>query len=418
MFNIWGQNNQKEINYEELLKELELLAIKNKVLYEYNLKKKKAYSVYKTNLTEIENYIQLISEKQELNSADIESKLKNYKATTDDEYLAYSKKIEERKKNQIEGTPPVHPSESDSEPDSNPDNTENKDKMTKFDEDKVEEIFNKILKSSFDGSNPGDLQPTIDALDLLQSRITHAENQTHLIKLVRTRICGTARTYIQEATTIKRIIEILEANFKGSDPKTIKSKINILSKKDTNFVKEVEELADKLKIAYISNGYALKHANELTVEIVKDVLEKQVGDSPANKNMFIKQFPSVDSVIEVYNELETRSKANSATINYIHNKRGRQQHPRGFGRGNFKGPWRGQNQWRGQGQWRGRGQWRDRRQYEQGQGMQYHKRNQWRGPHGREIRAIAAECPENYEALPRGTQGESSASIGKYYVED
>jgi hypothetical protein len=96
-------------------------------------------------------------------------------------------------------------------------------------------------------------------------------------------IQGTARALIDSATTISQIRNNIQENFKGPQPKTIKSKLEALRKRDkTNqsFVKEVEELSNQLmSSSYIGAGYNMNQATELTVGVVKDTLENNVGDA-------------------------------------------------------------------------------------------------------------------------------------------
>lgn len=165
---------------------------------------------------------------------------------------------------------------------------------------------------------------------MLKRRIPHADNQDYLVDLVKSRFKGTALSCVAAATTIVKIDEIVVKTFKGPKPVEIRSELMVIKKSD-QMTKEIELLAEKLQNAYIGNGHALEHANELTVETVKEVLEKQAGDNPVNKNMFIKEFPTVNSVIEVYNALEKRKQSNSQiSINHVRGRGRQNQHPRGF----------------------------------------------------------------------------------------
>lgn len=114
-----------------------------------------------------------------------------------------------------------------------------------------------ILPTSFSGK-PDELRSFLDALSLLQSIMSSESvaNKTIAVNLIKTRLTGKARDAIRTESSIEAIAIALSNNIKVPTSAEITTKLNGLKQSGTalDYVKQVEEMAEKLKRAYLDEG--------------------------------------------------------------------------------------------------------------------------------------------------------------------
>jgi hypothetical protein len=143
-----------------------------------------------------------------------------------------------------------------------------------LDKEKVENIFDKVFKSPFGGKKDESPDHALDALKILEERIDHAENQAYLVKLIKSRFTGTAKAYVKNLTTVAQIKATIQTKFSGPKLDDLVTKMELVRKdKSNNFAKEIEDLADSLRIAYIGKEYSLEQAEELATKATLGVLK-------------------------------------------------------------------------------------------------------------------------------------------------
>lgn len=137
--------------------------------------------------------------------------------------------------------------------DTDSDNDSNSDIMTQEAKDKFLTSYSRMVPE-FDGSHEN-LTRFIDALELLDDNKQTFEASA--IRLIKTRLIGTARSHITNETTIQAIITTLKNNVHPESTKVISAKLMCYkqgNKNAHNYMKEVENITNSLKKAYLTEG--------------------------------------------------------------------------------------------------------------------------------------------------------------------
>lgn len=132
------------------------------------------------------------------------------------------------------------------------------------------EFFNmagKIITTEYEGS-PDKLISFIDSLNLLKANCTGHE--ANAVAFVKTKLTGKARDLINNDDNLEEIIFKLKAGIKGESSQSVSAKIVALkqqNKDKVRYASEIEELANKLKRAYVSEGVPAEVAETYTTNI-------------------------------------------------------------------------------------------------------------------------------------------------------
>lgn len=167
-------------------------------------------------------------------------------------------------------------------------------------------------------SNPNTIQKFLNALNLIET--IKENNETIAVSLIKTKVSGKAENAIAQATTIEQIKTILKSTIVYETTQTVAAKLlSVKQKADTNaFIKEVEELTQKLESAYLSDGIpasvTTKYASQTEIKTLTNN-----GKSPEIKMyMNAGTFSTLSEAITKFVDLRTESQE-THTINFIRN---------------------------------------------------------------------------------------------------
>lgn len=156
-------------------------------------------------------------------------------------------------------------------------------------------MCNQQLNYTYMG-DPLGLPPLIDAIELLQFMDDENSHENILLRVLRTKLKGTAREYLPRNATIAEIKEILQRKIKVKNSKIITGQLMALKADKTNFTEyatRAEDLAEQFNRSLILENVPSETANAMTIEktidlctsntrsqIVKSVLESTKFDDP------------------------------------------------------------------------------------------------------------------------------------------
>lgn len=202
---------------------------------------------------------------------------------------------------------------------------------------------------AFDGSFDA-LEGFIDALELLQM---HVGNHTATaVSMIKTKLSKKARTCLLPTdNTIPLIIARLRASIVSESSEALIAKMQNVKQKEkkaNKFSKEIEELADQLQSAYISEGNTPTLATKYTTQQTVSALMKNSSNERVKLVMQAGNFSSVNDAVAKFVSSNNESPP-THSIMFMSNKGSR----RGYGRknygnndynqsrGNFRGNYRG-----------------------------------------------------------------------------
>lgn len=240
-----------------------------------------------------------------------------------------------------------------------------------------------VIKKTYAGETDG-LERFIESLLLANDLSTEAQRPT-LIRFIKTKCEGVAREAISELeaepTTVQQIINALRNKIKVESSKVVLGRLMALkADKSTlqNFQEKGEQLAEKLRLAYISEGnpplVAKSMAIDQTVEMCRASAKTTLAKSIICSTAF-KEPKEVLARLVVEISKENKEIKEAQVLSYTDNR------GRGRGRGDFRGRFQNNNNnfrgnyrqnnynnnnynnqnWRGRG--RGRGNYRGRNNY-------------------------------------------------------
>lgn len=278
----------------------------------------------------------------------------------------------------------------------------------------------RIIKNNFDG-NIEELDSFIAAVELA-NEATPPNQQNLLVKYIRTKLKGEAFSYVPADTPNgTRVIELLQQRATGDSSKVILGRLLAL-RSDRNsmqkFQEQAEELTDKLKRAYISDGMSESLANQTTIDktvemcrlsaksqLVRSVLASTKFDKPKEvlaKLITEANIENTEVKILAFggNRTQYRGRVkfsnNRGNFNYNNNRNG--GYNGNYGRYNQNG-YNNQNYGqRGRGRGRGRGNFNNYRQHH---GNYNNNRND------RNVRVVQENQPA--PSGERGNQGQNVA---------
>lgn len=179
----------------------------------------------------------------------------------------------------------------------------------------AEEVEKRVLRhcSSIYKGEPELKRSFLDCLEILRSTINRPGNQALLVLLVKSRIGGDVRDWIENTNTIEEIINIINDRIQRVPIRELESKLKSLTFKGdkSKFASDIESISKSLEATYISNGMPLELARSQvvtkTIDVVKCAIPTEVG-----KNALLGNFNSVSDVLTRFRE---RSENHEAAIN-------------------------------------------------------------------------------------------------------
>lgn len=228
----------------------------------------------------------------------------------------------------------------------------------------------RVIRNNYDG-DPGALDAFIAAIEMA-SAASPANLQQTLVKCIRTKLTGKALEAVPaETQNANEVIRLLKDKIKTENTKVVMGRFLALKADRSSMKKfsdEAEELADKLRKAYICDGIPTDLAKKMTIEktiemcrlsaktpLVKsvlasthfeeprDVVAKFITESSAEKTEA--QILSFGKNTNVRNNQNNRGRGGHRNNNrgYFnrHNGYNNRGNFQGRGRGNFRGNFRG-----------------------------------------------------------------------------
>lgn len=210
------------------------------------------------------------------------------------------------------------------------------------------EFFNlasKIIPNQFDG-NVDNFRSFLDSLELLQEN--SADHQDRAVSFVKTRLAGKARNLISDGDGLNDIARKLKNALKGESSNLLTSKLLNLRQnhKDTStYAAEVEQLAQKLQNAFISEGVPNEVAEKYAVQTTSRALSQNSNTERARIVIEAGNFSTVQEIMTKFLNVNTQPSPANNVFYMNNNNNSRNRHPfnnnrRGSGR-NFQNSYNG-----------------------------------------------------------------------------
>jgi hypothetical protein len=131
--------------------------------------------------------------------------------------------------------------------------------------------------TTYDGS-PENLLSFIDALELISDTVPEA-NHPIAVRVIKTKLTGSARSYISNEATIEEIITLLKENIKQeSSALAINSMQNLKKNNPLDYAAEMRKLCTALKSSFIAEGVPPSMAETYTAAQAAAAISKQSHD--------------------------------------------------------------------------------------------------------------------------------------------
>jgi hypothetical protein len=225
--------------------------------------------------------------------------------------------------------------------DSNFDNDSNSDKefknniVTMSDPLTQTQFITTYLKviPEFDGT-PENLLRFVDACEFVNDNKEGFENVA--VRLIKTKLSGSARSFITTETTITEIINKLKTSIKPETTKVVTAKLMSLkqgNKSAADYVKSIEEMTASLKRAYISEGVSADLAESYTTDTVVKSITSNTTNEKLRTILQAGDFKNINEVNTKFLTISTDT-ANKAQILNFRGYRNRNNYSRNTYRGN------------------------------------------------------------------------------------
>lgn len=155
--------------------------------------------------------------------------------------------------------------------------------------------YSKVIPE-FDGT-PENMARFVDACELVDDNVgIYMETA---VRLMKTKLRGTARSYVTNEATITAILDVLKKNVRGESSKAASAKLLSFkqgNKSPNDYVKELEDMTANLKRAYLNEGVPVESADSYSTDtVVKSIIANATNDKI--KTVF--QSADFKSVVEV-----------------------------------------------------------------------------------------------------------------------
>lgn len=173
------------------------------------------------------------------------------------------------------------------------------------------------ILSDYDGI-PGELQRFVDSLDLVDKYTgTH---MNIVVSIVKTKLKGSARNFIQNETTLKEIRDKLKDCIKPESTALIISKLknlDQLNKTWNEYIRELEILTTSLKRAYIIEGLSIDLAEEFTADRTVEAIKSSTTNDRVKFIMEAGNFKTVAEACTKFLYVNSDFKINNSSINSV-----------------------------------------------------------------------------------------------------
>lgn len=184
----------------------------------------------------------------------------------------------------------------------------------------AEEFFrlaSKVVDTKFDG-DPANLEAFIEQVELLEPMV-EAQNKSHLIKFIGTKLVGKARRALPDKPSeVSQIITALRNEIKYEPSRVIEGKIIALrldKKNNTKFSEQANKLAEQLRESLIFEGHTKDKAQEMTIRKTVDLCYKLARSETVKAVLGAKAFTTPSEVIYKFVE-----QTDTARQDYFANK--------------------------------------------------------------------------------------------------
>lgn len=184
-------------------------------------------------------------------------------------------------------------SEDDQNSNQNSNNSDNPNNMTEEAQSKFINTYSKIIPE-FDGSAENFTRFT-DACELLNENV--GQFMPTAIRLVKTKLIGSARSYITTENTIEAILRVLKNNITGESSKVVSAKLMSLkqtNKTSNDYIKELESLTKSLKRSYLDEGLPPANAESLANDCAVKAIIYNTHDEKTKTIMQAADFKSLN----------------------------------------------------------------------------------------------------------------------------
>lgn len=198
-------------------------------------------------------------------------------------------------------------------------------------------LASNIINTQYDG-NPSGLRSFLDKLEQLKD-VMEAEEQT-AVNFVKGRLTDSARDCIADSdATIDQIIARLRQSIKIPSSGELEIKLQATSpvRKDRNaYVKEIEDIANLLKRAYISDGLSNVMAEQYSARELKKSITANSMDKDLHTSLRDRTLNTISEVTAAYCQVKQSHEQINMVRRVQGNNRGRgQPRWRGRGRGHY-----------------------------------------------------------------------------------
>ena len=171
----------------------------------------------------------------------------------------------------------------------------------------------------FDGK-VSNLTRFLDALNFIDDNKETHENTA--VRMIKTKLIGKARDYItDDDNTIKLIRDKLKNNIKGETTKSLNTKllaVRQLNKTANEYVKEIEEITDSLKTAYITEGLTPSLAETYSTDCAVKAMIKNANNDKVKLLMEAGEFSDLNQAVTKFVSASTDTKSHS--VLYMSNR--------------------------------------------------------------------------------------------------
>lgn len=207
----------------------------------------------------------------------------------------------------------------------------------------------------FDGE-PESLQAFEDALSLVALK-TNDTNVEEAVLIIKSKLKGTARSFITNEATVAGILNTLRANIKCESSVAALAKLESVkgTTKTCDYLKDLENLCGALKRAYIAEGVSAQLAEKYTAQNAQKVLANKALTDQVKTIIKAGQFSEVSEVLSKYAQVAPAEQA--AVLKFNKHKSSKYQNGRnGNGRNGYRN---NGNNWNNNNNWNRRNNWQN-----------------------------------------------------------
>lgn len=202
--------------------------------------------------------------------------------------------------------------------------------------EKVLSLLSNILgREDFDG-DPQGLHPFIDKVNIIKLAITHAEDVKLAVAIVRSRLKGKAREVVINSKSLDDIIEVLQKKCKGKSSWQIATTLEGLKvQSKEQYIKDINDLAEKLKISYINEGSSQEIAKQYAIQNVTKNVRKNFISNPVMVSAMSGEFSDLSEVIHRFENISIEREAHILAIKKFKTRDKNNFHKNGYNKSKY-----------------------------------------------------------------------------------